>query len=134
MSDEKPNDKARGVTGDLAETIRAVVREELARLAGEDGSSPTTVAAVIASPELHKQVNAHMEAAFQTVLPQLIKRFKKEVEERLQTVGGTVNAEAIAGSEKLKELLDARFRQMVLYLKQDVIPRSIDQRLSTPQS
>ena len=74
-------------------------------------------------------VNGCMEKAFQTVLPQLIKRFKAEVEERFSGSGESVDVDAMINSERMKELLDGRFRQMLLYIKQDVVPKAVQQKL-----
>ena len=77
-----------------------------------------------------------MEKAFQTVLPQLIKRFKKEIDERLQEIvggGGAAGMDlgSLANSNELKEMLDGRFRQMMLYLKQEIIPKVVESKLTT---
>ena len=135
-------ESVQGFSDQLVAVIRAVVKEELASVetriadAGAGGGSVSTDE-LLKSPAFSKGVNDCMEKAFQTVLPQLIKRFKDEVEERFQDFnkggGGTgnVDVKSLANSEAMKEMLDGRFRQMLLYLKQDIIPKAIDQKIST---
>lgn len=125
------------LSGQLLETIRAVVQAETSavetRLAAKLNAAPVAGD----SQEFKNEVNACMEKAFQTVLPQLIKRFKEEIDERLkEVVGSSVAASgldlgSLANSDELKEMLDGRFRQMMLYLKQDIIPKVVESKLAT---
>ena len=121
--------------GGLGDALRAMVREEVAAMRVEletsgFGGSELSIAAIIEAEEFKAHVNGCMEKAFQTVLPQLIKRFKAEVEERISSAGaGGGDADSTINSERMKELLDGRFRQMLLYIKQDVVPKAVQQRL-----
>ena len=133
MGNEVSNEAA-GVFGGLGDAIRTMVREEIeavrydleAPVAGE----PMDVATLLETDEFKAYVNGCMEKAFQTVLPQLIKRFKAEVEERLSgATGQSVDVDGMINSERMKELLDGRFRQMLLYIKQDVVPKAVQQNL-----
>ena len=84
----------------------------------------------LSSAEFRSTINTLMEEAFQSVLPQLLKRLKQEIEHRVQNQPH-VDFASLVNSEQMKEMLDGRFRQMMLFLKQDVIPKSIDKKLST---
>lgn len=124
------------VVAGLGEALRAMVREEIDAVRSElgtgDGAGEVNISELVETEEFGAHVNGCMEKAFQTVLPQLIKRFKAEVEERItgsSPSGAPVDADALINSERMKELLDGRFRQMLLYIKQDVVPKAVQQKL-----
>jgi hypothetical protein len=60
-----------------------------------------------------------------------VKRLRGEIEKRIQSgeggVGSTaaVSIKAVVSSSELKEVLEERFRTMLAYLKQEVIPLAI---------
>lgn len=127
----------------LISLVRSVVREELAHFStgsgdgggGGGGGDPVLALCsraheLFEAPSWKEEFNQRLEGAFQTVLPQLIKRFKAEIDERLadaQSGGGEADYKRLANSEAMKEMMDDKFRQMLLYLKQEVIPKAVQQ-------
>lgn len=124
--------------------LRATIDERLESLpaggGGGGGGDGLTEEQVIAlCPEFCKQtefqaeIRRQLEEAFQGVLPGLVKRLRGEIEKRIQTgeagaPGGVLTMDQIVGSSELKEVLEERFRTMLAYLKQEVIPQVIQQR------
>ncbi len=127
----------------LGDSLRAMVKEEVAAALSGQASSPESAGAnlspevlseslkdaapeLFASMEWKKEFNSLIESAFHTVLPQLIKRFKLEVDQRLKEGGGgSVDVNDLVSSTEFKEHIDEKFRHMVLYIKQDVIPKAL---------
>ncbi|MGE3165262.1 MAG: hypothetical protein AB7O52_10180 [Planctomycetota bacterium] len=118
--------------GEVADLVRSIVREELANLAG---TLDEKAGELFDAPNWRHEFNRRLEGAFQTVLPQLIKRFKAEIDERLQQAqasgsgGGELDFQKFANSDAMKEMLDDKFRHMLIYLRQDVIPKTIQKTL-----
>lgn len=148
----------------LMETIRETAREE-AKLAGnailtklEEQASATgggdggdvvqalseRAGELFASQSWRKELNGVIEGAFQTVLPQLVKRFRKEIEEQMSKLpaasgdgsaapaaAAPADVNSIIGSTEMKEMIDEKFRHMLLYMKQEVVPKAV--RMATDQ-
>ena len=151
------------VVSSLMDTIKEAAREEaklagnalLSKIeeqgvpAGEGANGGDVVAALndraaelFASQSWRKELNAVIEGAFQTVLPQLVKRFRKEIEQQVSKIPAGAEGEAAAaapadidsiiGSVEMKEMIDEKFRHMLMYLKQEVIPKAV--RMANDQS
>ncbi len=87
---------------------------------------------ICAHPEFQAEIRKQLEEAFQRVLPGLVKRLRGEIEKRLQSGevtggggGGGASINDVVRSNELKEVLEERFRTMLTYLQQDVIPSAI---------
>lgn len=121
-----------GADGDLPNLVRSIVRSELADVVATLDQQATEL---FDAPNWKLEFNRRLEGAFQTVLPQLIKRFKAEIDERLQQAqssnsgGGELDFQKLANSEAMKEMLDDKFRHMLIYLRQEVIPKTIQKAL-----
>ncbi len=130
--------------GDAITEIRTTVDEKLSTLAATGGSpvdqeiAPSTLLKIVpelcSTPEFQSEIRKQLESAFQGVLPGLVQRLRGEIEKKLQsgetpraTSGGSSVSEVV-NSDELKELLEDRFRTMLTYLKQEVIPMAIGQR------
>ncbi len=124
------------VAGAVAE-VRATMEERLASLpTGGGGAAPVDPQQILAIapqicslPAFQSEIRKQLEDAFQGVLPGLVKRLRGEIEKRIQTgeTGSGVSVAAVIGSSELKEVLEERFRTMLAYLKQEVIPLAIRQ-------
>jgi hypothetical protein len=126
------------VAGAVAE-VKATLEERLATLpaasSGGMGKEEFLAAApqLCALPQFQTEIRRQLEDAFQGVLPGLVKRLRGEIEKRIQ--GGeagapgsaAVSIRAVVTSSELKEVLEERFRTMLAYLKQEVIPMAIRQ-------
>ncbi len=123
---------------DAIAEIRATVAESANAPSG-DGAAATRdeimalAPDICAHPEFQTEIRKQLEEAFQGVLPGLVKRLRGEIEKRLQSgdvggggggVGGASIMEVVRSNE-LKEVLEERFRTMLTYLQQDVIPSAI---------
>ncbi len=126
----------------LKESILASVRQEFGEQikAAAAGSQDPVQACIDRADELFASegfaaaVNAKIQEALQAVLPTMVKRFRSEIDQAIASGssgggegGGPSNIDAIVNSTALKEMLEERFRSMLLYLKQDVIPKTVSQ-------
>ncbi|MEM7165252.1 MAG: hypothetical protein AAF581_07295 [Planctomycetota bacterium] len=156
------------VVSGLMDTIREAAREE-AKLAGNailakieeqlpapgsggGGDGQDVVQALseraselFQSQNWRKELNSVIEGAFQTVLPQLVKRFRKEIEEQMSKLpapAASADGEAVAAaptdvnaviaSTEMKEMIDEKFRHMLMYLKTEVIPKAVRMANDSP--
>ena len=84
-------------------------------------------------PQFQQEIRRQLEDAFQGVLPGLVKRLRGEIEKRIQSgeagtaagSGSALTIKTVVSSSELKEVLEERFRTMLAYLKQEVIPLAI---------
>ena len=130
--------------GDAITEIRTTVDEKLSTLAATGGPSVereidrTTLLEIVpelcSSPAFQTEIRKQLESAFQGVLPGVVQRLRGALEKQLQsgevsqaTTGGSLVSEVL-NSDELKELLEDRFRTMLTYLKQEVIPTALGQR------
>lgn len=82
-------------------------------------------AEVFAQEPVRAAINGMIQEALQSVLPSLVKRFRSEMQNAFTDLGGGVNIEEVVNSAEMKEMLEDRFRHMLMYLKQDIIPKAI---------
>jgi hypothetical protein len=84
---------------------------------------------LFAAPAWQNAVQGIIHAAFQEVLPSLVKRLREDIDQRLSGAGGGGGGGAsiseVVNSVQMKEMIDERFRSMLLYLKQEVIPKAL---------
>ncbi len=123
--------------------LKSELREELRRdivATGSEGSGADPVQACLenaetlfASEEWKKQVNQMIQEALKGVLPTMVKRFRTEMEDAMGDLpsgsGGDGDSSSVINSTQMKEMLEDRFRQMLLYLKTDVIPKAVKQSM-----
>ena len=64
---------------------------------------------------------------------QILKRFRSEMEQAVSELPSSSGAgtpsdlQSVINSTEMKEMLEDRFRQMLLYLKTEVIPKAVKQ-------
>ncbi|MCI0652188.1 MAG: hypothetical protein L0Z55_09925 [Planctomycetes bacterium] len=84
------------------------------------------------SGALRTEINKALEESFKTLIPQLIQRFRQDIDQRVGSQGGGggggTDVHAVVSSTELKEMLEERFRAMLLFIKQDVIPKELQRR------
>jgi len=127
------------VAGAVAE-LKSTLDERLAGLSATGGGGSFGTEEFLAAapqlcslPQFQQEIRRQLEDAFQGVLPGLVKRLRGEIEKRIQSgeagggAGAAVTIKAVVGSSELKEVLEERFRTMLAYLKQEVIPLAIRQ-------
>lgn len=122
------------VAGAIAE-LKSTVEERIAAIPAGGGSisGEAFLAAapqLCALPQFQQEIRRQLEDAFQGVLPGLVKRLRGEIEKRIQSGeagggSGAVSIKAVVSSNELKEVLEERFRTMLAYLKQEVIPLAV---------
>ena len=66
-------------------------------------------------------INKCLQEGLKNIMPGLIKRLKPE--------SVPVDPTSIIASVEMKEMLEERFRQMLLYLKQEVIPKEVSKAI-----
>lgn len=141
---------SRGNSPELAQELVEVLKKLLAGSSPGPGASPGAgapgaggadlvsqlagqAAQLFGEPTWKHEVNSLIEAAFQSVVPQLVKRLQKMVDERPARgaeTAGVVDPQSVVNSEAMKEMIEEKFRQMLLYLKQDVIPKTLQKLLA----
>lgn len=127
----------------IRESVRAEVRDAIdvgaleERLRSEIGTGggaaegdPAQVfldraSEIFAQEPVKAAINTMIQDALQAVLPSLVKRFRTEMQKAFTELGGGVNIEDVVNSTEMKEMLEDRFRHMLLYLKQEVIPKAM---------
>jgi hypothetical protein len=127
------------VAGAVAE-LKSTLDERLSTLptggeGGGFGKEEFLAAApqLCALPQFQQEIRRQLEDAFQGVLPGLVKRLRGEIEKRIQSGesagggGAALTIKTVVSSSELKEVLEERFRTMLAYLKQEVIPLAIRQ-------
>ena len=124
--------------------MRTTLDEKMVAMAGSGGGgggglSKEEVLALgpefCKQPEFQTEIRNQLEVAFQSVLPGLVKRLRGEIEKRIASGeaeggaggGGGASIAEVVSSPELKEVLEERFRTMLAYLKQEVIPMAIRQ-------
>lgn len=137
-----------GSSADLMDALKALIQEETSRALAEvtkkldaraaetpRGATPDIkklVDEIVGSATFRDRVNGSLEQGLRNVLPQIVQRMKQEIEDRLKTKPGggseSVSVKTVVNSIEMKEMLEDRFRTMLLYLKQEVIPKEL-QRL-----
>ena len=125
----------------LVHSLKAFVRSEVQACLGEANSSSSgksggsgkggvdvkkLTADLLASAELTNHINNCLEQGLRNVIPQLIQRLKTEAGSGGE--GGSAgprDIQSVVNSVEMKEMLEDQFRTMLLYLKQDVIPKEL---------
>ncbi len=140
----------------LLSALRTVILEETGRAVGEvtaklesrlaetpRGSAQTPdlkklVEEIGASSAFKDRINVSLEQGLRNVLPQIVQRMKQEIDDRLKGKGSGGNGseapgvKSVVNSIEMKEMLEDRFRTMLLYLKQEVIPKEIQRHTLQP--
>lgn len=140
-SDALKNEVVNALRTEMQGPMKADLLRELQSAAGDaSASGGDPVAACIERADeffgadaVAKIVNGKVTEALQAVLPTLVKRLREEVESVASGGGGgggggaPAGIESVVNSNEMKEMLEDRFRQMLLYLKQEVIPQAMKQ-------
>ncbi|MEE8143408.1 MAG: hypothetical protein V3T77_09940 [Planctomycetota bacterium] len=113
-------------------TMRDMVKEEVQKACEKlPSGNAATGGASGDSSQLKKEIKAQLQEALKAVLPELVKRFRLEIEKHIPASGENGSGEAapdlraMINSTEMKEALEERFRSMLLFLKQEVIPKAI---------
>lgn len=114
--------------GALEERLRSELGSHAA-VGGEPGDPAQVIldraSEIFAQEPVKAAINTMIQEALQAVLPSLVKRFRTEMQKAFTELGGGVNIEDVVNSTEMKEMLEDRFRHMLLYLKQEVIPKAM---------
>ncbi|MFN0057258.1 MAG: hypothetical protein ACKVX7_02275 [Planctomycetota bacterium] len=137
-------DFAKQVAGPLKTRVCEELRKEFSGVSssgGKGGGAAVSAEEIVkicvqhaeqlfVSPSWQKAVQSIIQDALQNVLPGLIKRLREDIDKRLGEGGGAESGggagiSKVVNSAEMKEMIEERFRMMLLYLKQEVIPKAV---------